>query len=260
MEIKTFLPSNILSPYIKYYWIYTTDKESLTEVIYPSGYVELAINISNGNLTTMINDRYIKMPNIEVLGQLTLPGKFTITNGIRLLIIRFYPYASSLFFPNKVSDFTNDSIDLNDILNNEAIGLYNIMIEQDSINKKIDILELFLIQKLRSNEKKLEKLKLAQSICGQIENYVEPFRIKNLASYYGFSERYIQKLFLDFIGISPKSFFNIQRFNKSLKLIQSKDPSLTSIAYDCGYFDQSHFIREFKTFSGVTPSKFLSKS
>jgi hypothetical protein len=52
MEIKAFPSSDILSPYIKYYWIYKSDKESLTEGLYPSGYMELAINISNGNLTT----------------------------------------------------------------------------------------------------------------------------------------------------------------------------------------------------------------
>jgi AraC-like DNA-binding protein len=259
MEIKTFFPSDILKPYIKCYWVYTIDKESLTEVLYPSGYIELAINISSGNLTTIINERYIKMPNVEVLGQLTLPGRIMVTKGITLLVTRFYPHASSLFFPNQVSDFTNDSIDLNDVFNMQANEFYNRIMEKGSIQEKIAFLEYFLIQKLNINDRKLKKFKLVESICNQVVNEQQPFRIDNLASYYGFSERYIQKLFLDFVGISPKIFFNIQRFNKSLKLIQSNDYSLTSIAYDCAYFDQSHFIKEFKTFSGVTPSKFLDK-
>ncbi len=70
-----------------------------------------------------------------------------------------------------------------------------------------------------------------------------------------YSERYIQKLFLDNVGITPKSFSNIHRFNKSLQLIQTADLPLTSIAYDCGYYDQAHFIKEFKKFTGLTPSE-----
>ncbi|MBC7829735.1 MAG: helix-turn-helix transcriptional regulator [Chitinophagaceae bacterium] len=256
MEIKTFLPSDILKPYVKCYWIYTVDKENSTEVLYPGGYIEIAINIASGNLTTIINDRRIGMPNIEVLGQLTSPAKVVATTGITLLVTRFYPYTASVFFPNQVSDFTNDSIDLNDVFSSEAIGLYNRMMQQDSITDKIDVLEFFLIQKLRINEKKLEKLKLVNNICDRIDNDCELFKIENVASYYGFSERFIQKLFLDFIGITPKSFFNIRRFRKSLQLVQSSFHSLTSIAYECGYYDQSHFIKEFKTFSGVTPSHF----
>jgi AraC-like DNA-binding protein len=61
-------------------------------------------------------------------------------------------------------------------------------------------------------------------------------------------------LFLRYTGLTPKLYTKINRFQNSLQLVGRKDATLTSIAYDCGYFDQSHFIREFKSFTGITPS------
>jgi AraC-like DNA-binding protein len=253
MGLQQFLPSEILRPYIKFHWIYSTDKDTSTDVIYPSGCVELAINISDGQVTTILNDRAIKMPSVEVLGQLTIPGRIIATKGSTLLVTRFYPYAVSLFFPNHVSEFTNDSIDLNEIFKNEATELYHRMMEQRTIDQKINMLEAFLIQKLKKGRSE-EKLRLVEHICNQPFD-CDILHVEDLASKYGFSERYIQKLFTDFIGISPKSFFNIQRFNRSLELVRSSGSSLTAIAHECGYYDQAHFIKEFKNFTGMTPSQ-----
>jgi AraC-like DNA-binding protein len=74
-----------------------------------------------------------------------------------------------------------------------------------------------------------------------------------LSKSYGLSERYLQKLFIDMVGISPSAYFSVYRFNKSLARILSTDHSLTAIGYDCGYYDQAHFIKEFKKFTGITP-------
>jgi len=120
MEQQQFLPTDILKPYIKCYWIYAADKVGLMDVIYPSGYIELAINVSAGNLTTVINNHQIPMPDTEVLGQLTAPAKLVIPEGITILVTRFYSHAPSLFFPNRASDFTNTSVSLTDVFGDRA--------------------------------------------------------------------------------------------------------------------------------------------
>ena len=100
----------------------------------------------------------------------------------------------------------------------------------------------------------LEKTKLIAQLCNNIctENV---FDIQRLSLNYGLSERYIQKLFESVVGLTPRTFFNTHRFNRSLELVRSSDLHLTSIAYDCGYYDQAHFIREFRKFTGITPSE-----
>jgi AraC-like DNA-binding protein len=256
MQIQLYYPSDELKPFVKQFWVLSTGPQAISEPLYPTGYLELAINISEGNVTTVIEDRHIKMPNVEVFGQLTLPGKLLATKGSKLLITRFYPHAFSLFFPNQARDFTNDSIDLNEIFGSEATGLYENIMKEDSLEKKIAVLERFLVKKIRADNGKLQKMKLVRSIYNQVFLNDEPVAVENLAQQHGYSERYIQKLFVDFIGVPPKQFLNIQRFNRSLELIRSSRHSLTSIAYECGYYDQAHFIKSFKGFSGLTPSQF----
>jgi len=79
-------------------------------------------------------------------------------------------------------------------------------------------------------------------------------KMETVAARYGISARYMQQLFVQYTGLTPKLYSQINRFQTSLQLIREGNSSLTSIAYECGYADQSHFIREFKSFTGLTPS------
>ena len=84
MRASAFLPNDILRPYIKCHWVYAAGDKDLTAVLYPSGHLELAINISSGSLTTIIKDHAIKMPRVEILGQLTSHGTLMITKATTL--------------------------------------------------------------------------------------------------------------------------------------------------------------------------------
>jgi len=249
-----FLPTDILRHYVKGYTVINIEQEFQHQVFYPSGYVDFAVNISNGTAITIINGRPIYMPKVEILGQLTVPTRLTVSKGMSVLIARIYPYANSLFFPNPISSFTNDSIDLQGILSHEADEFFDQLIHTNSIEQKVLVFDLFLIRQLKKNERMLKKSNFIAQLCHDITTE-NNFDIQRLASSYGLSERYIQKLFENVVGIAPRTFFNTQRFNRSLELIRSSDLHLTSIAYDCGYYDQAHFIKEFKKFTGITPSE-----
>ncbi len=255
MQLQTFQPSDILKPYIKYYWLCTTGEDVPMEIMYPTGHIELCIDISNGNTIRTFGDRAVTMPYLEVLGHFTMPTRARITKGTTVLVVRFYPYASSLFLFDQAHNFTNDSIDLHAILSKEARALYSRLAEQPLLEQKIHVIETFLVSLLMRNEKKSKSLKLVERVCKDIFHDEESLSIKNLAGKYGCSERYLQKLFLAHVGLSPKQLFTVQRFNKSLNLVQSSPYSLTSIAYECGYYDQAHFIKEFKSFTGLIPSQ-----
>ncbi|HEY5822925.1 MAG TPA: AraC family transcriptional regulator [Cyclobacteriaceae bacterium] len=251
----SFSPSIILRPYVKEYFVVTVDKDVTNQVFYPSGYVDFAVNISDGEVVTIINGRAVDMPNVEVLGHLTSPTRLTIAGGTSVLIARIYPFASSLFFPNPISHFTNHSIDLHDVVGNESDVFYKMLTEAPSVREKVNVLDTFLVQKLMKNEKMQRKAHIIKQVCNDLVAEGEAFDIKVLSRRYGFSERYIQKLFIDVVGLTPRSLFSVQRFNKSLNRVLSTKVDLTSIAYDCGYYDQAHFIREFKKYTGLTPSE-----
>ena len=254
MKDRVFFPSDILKPYIKNYWTCRHPADVL-EVMYPSGSVEFCIDISDCNTVRHRGDQSMKVPNLEVLGHWTIPTVAAINKGNTCLITRFYPYASTLFFPNPASDFTNESIDLRDIFDRESEDFYQRLMEQPTLEQKVAVLEAFLIQRLNRNKKSSQKLKLVESLCNHVYSEGKSFDIQKLSAHYGFSERYIQKLFIDWVGITPQRFFAVQRFNKSLELIRSSSEPLTYIAFECGYYDQAHFIKEFKSYTGLTPGE-----
>lgn len=251
MEI---LPSAILAPYIKNYTVVTINKDLDNEVFYPSGYVDFIVNISEGFAATIINGKRKDTPAIELLGHLTLPTRLNVAKGTSVLIARIYPYASALFFSDPLSEFTNYATDMYDVALNENRELYNRIMETNELASKINILESHFLQQLKKNETRLKKVSIVQALSKQISLDHQKLDLPVLAQQSGLSERYIQKLYLSNIGISPAAFTSVIRYNKSLQLVLNTTQSLTEIAYDCGYYDQAHFIKEFRKFTGITPS------
>lgn len=248
-------PADILKPFIKSYSIVTLERDLTNEVFYPSGYVDLAINISDGKAATIIDGHRRDMPDVEVLGQLTVPTRLTVAKGTSVLLARIQPHANALFLPPPTSAFTNYAVDLQGVFANESREFHDGLVHAGSLEQKIKALDTFLIRKLKKNEKMHKKANVIAQLCGAIVNARESFDLKTIANTYGLSTRYIQQLFLDVVGLTPRSYFSLQRFNKSVNLVLSTNMALTTIAYDCGYYDQAHFIREFKKFTGITPSE-----
>jgi AraC-like DNA-binding protein len=248
-----FSPSDILKPYVKSYTLISIDRDLTDEVFYPSGYVDLVINISAGSATTFIDGRSRKLPGVEVLGHLTLPSRLTVTKGTLVLIARIYPHASSLFFTDSMSELTNYATDAYGIFSREINDVYYSLMEAGSLEQKIAMFDRFLVGKLIKNEKQHRKATIIAQVCKHICLMGDTYDSRTLSSQYGLSERYMEKLFVDLVGITPRSFFSVYRFNKSLNLVLSSGRKLTSISYDCGYYDQSHFIKEFTKFTGITP-------
>jgi AraC-like DNA-binding protein len=71
------------------------------------------------------------------------------------------------------------------------------------------------------------------------------------------SERYLQQLFQKYVGLSPKFFARIVRFSYIFQLIKDNDPDWAQVVCEAGYYDQSHFIRNFKSFTGEDPSEYI---
>lgn len=252
MESTHYLPSESLRPFIKYYWVY---QGSGDDCIYPSGHTELAINISDGNLTTCLNNKTTNLPKVELLGQLTMPGRVSATSQATLLIVRFHAHTAALFLPAKLSELTNHSVDLDDLMKDKSEEMYMRTRESATIEQKIAVLESHLTILLTRHLKKLPYINTAERLC-DFFNRAESFNIRQAAKFIGRSERYVQRYFLEFIGLTPNAFFKINRFNRSLRQMQSAQGRLTGVAYNNGYYDQAHFIKEFKSYTGLTPLQY----
>lgn len=255
MKYNEIKPCNPLLPYIKCYYIYESDINTpFDDTVFPSGCIEIIFNLGTGKWQTAVGDTFVTTPSIELWGQIIRPLPIKSIGKNIMLGIRFYPHAAALFLREKVDLFNNQVVDFSDLSDNTVNILYARLQETGSWHTRIALVENFLLNRLAIAEPKFNKIGVVSDVMKEIRRYDFFDNIENVASRYGITSRYLQKIFLQYTGLTPKLYSKINRFQNSLQLVLKRESSLTAIAYDCGYFDQSHFIREFKSFTGYTPS------
>lgn len=239
MEFQHFSPSDILKPYIRHYYMFESDSDSeFEDIVFPSGDMEMIFNLGEGIWESSVDNEFLRNPGIELWGQIAKPLTIRSKGKHTMLGIRFFTHSAAYFLNDEIGVFNDQVSDLFDIIGNPTKMLHSQLLETTNLKKRIELIEIFLLKRLTGNEKK-------------------SFKIDKVALIYGITPRYLHKLIYQHTGLSPTSVNKINRFQFSLKLLAKNELPFTSIAYDCGYFDQSHFIRDFKSFTGVTPSVYL---
>lgn len=259
MNYREIKPNALLKQYVKCFYIYESSSDNpFEDTVFPSGCMEIIFNLGSGAWQIASGDNFVTNPSVELWGQITRPMFIKSVGKNTMLGIRFFPHAASCFIRENIEVLNNQVNDFRDVCDGSVSDLHVKILESSSWSKRITMLEEFLFDKLARCDKKTEKIAVITNVMEEISQDDFFDNIENVASRYGITSRYLQKLFLQYTGLTPKLYSKINRFQNSLKLVAKKDTSLTSIAYDCGYFDQSHFIREFKTFTGLTPSAYTS--
>jgi AraC-like DNA-binding protein len=261
MEFRQFPPADVLKPYIKCFYIFqSANGYDFNDIVFPSGSMEVVFNLGEGTWESLVENKFRVTPPVELWGQITKPLAIKSRGTHSMLGIKFLPHSAGFFLNDEIGAFNNRVFDLCDILGHAVKILHAQLLETAETSKRITLVENFLIRRLARTEKLSCRINKVANILIGIKNNSEENNICHIASTHGITPRYLHKLIYQHTGLSPKSFTKITRFQKSLKLIGKNERPLTSIAYDCGYFDQSHFIRDFKSFTSVTPSAYLEKT
>jgi AraC-like DNA-binding protein len=152
--------------------------------------------------------------------------------------------------------YKEDATSLYDIFTNQEINdLVDSLTEATNDEKKIKVLELFLVSKLIVCQPALYV-----SIINKIHATKGQCNVAQMAAFFSVSERTIHRLFNKFVGVNPINYINLIKFRTFLEHSSSSNNHLLSVAIDTGYYDQSHFIKHFKAFSTQTPSQFFENN
>ena len=222
--------------------------------------MEVVFNLGAGIWQSAVDDGFRNTPPVELWGQITKPLPIRSLGKHTMLGIRFYAHSAACFLKEAIWELNDQVADARDLLGKPVSQLHQRLLETNGLKKRMGLVEKFLLNRLQVAERHAGKINMIGQITKELQRDTLPDNIKALALKYNCTPRYLQKLFLQYTGVTPKFYHKINRFQLSLKLINKKEASLTSIAYDCGYFDQSHFIREFKSFTGVTPKDYKIES
>lgn len=252
VKVRTYQPHPSLSSYIKcYYHLENSDDSSIIDLYFADGCIEAVFSIGWDFYKENVREDWAK-----VIGQIVNPRKLNIIGTGQSFGIWFYPHTFSCFSNVKMFELNDRTVPC-DLLFSKALGEFvgNCLAER-KFDRLINGVDQFLMNQLsRHKSKSMDRLVHA-ALVRMYQEKTE-CNLDVLAGSLNVTNRYLQRAFHEKVGYGPKHFLKMLRFQQALqRLGQATDASLTGLAYDVGYWDQSHFIRDFKSFTGMSPSEF----
>ncbi len=250
-------PTKPLSNFVKQYWgienCVSTGKSYLHRIV-PCGMMELMFFL---NKKPQVQDAKKEFTENAILsGHHASYYDMNIRGNLSMFSVSFYPHGAMMFFDIPLEEFYNKNVPLRYFLKNSA-HIEEQLSNANTFDARVKIIEKQLLNLLIKNQKQYELKRISANIEA-ISRYGGAISTVKLAEMACLSRRQYERAFREHIGASPKQFNKVVRFQKALH-IKQKDPgiSLTSLAYDCGYYDQSHMINDFKSISGFSPKLYF---
>ena len=264
MYFKEYYPSPQLSKFIDSYFVIDTNEvhESITDLVIPDGTFGLLFIDSQKNIQRNLKTASppISLKKTAVFGQKTTPVNYYYSKGNEKSFgIKINPAGLALFLDNSLNEFKNLFVEIELLNNIPLLSLEQQVLEAKRIEYKIQIIEKFVVNKLNILSMNAD-YRLFSIIVDFIKERKGEIRFDYITEHFNVNYKKIERLFNHFLGITPKTYMRIVRFNATIHVqSKTKELNLTQLGYESGFFDQSHFIREFKSFTSLTPKNFFNK-
>jgi AraC-like DNA-binding protein len=172
--------------------------------------------------------------------------------GSGCLAICFHPGMAHRFFQVPMNVYTDTTTELADVWNSMASEIEDKVANACDNNVRVLIIQQYLVNQLCQNENDPQINWCLQ----RVHALADMPSVKQLTHETGLSQRHLSRRFQQCVGLSPKKYLSVSRFIRSLQRLKKYPAySLTEVAYECGYYDQAHFIRDFKYYTGHTPGE-----
>jgi len=251
-EFRIIQPSPVLAPYVKNYWLLKTDGSSTVARTVPTGMMNLIFHRGNRLLSIQNNDLH---PRAFLSGHEKTFADLQYTGQVNMISVVFRPVGVRAFFGLPIIKTNNLRLTAEDLEDKDLAELENSLTSTEDDRMCILLIEQFLIKRLtRLAEYNLKRIETTIRLInsGQTE-------VSALAGAACLSRKQFNRVFAEYVGANPKEFARTIRFQRALYILENRPQiSLTALAYECGYFDQSHLIKDFKSLSGYNPTEYLA--
>ena len=249
----------ILKNLIKYYWVIQSQSPlEIEHKLLPVCNIDFILNLSSpikylkdekmelaptGFHFNGISDRYCRINQRGIL---------------RVFGISFFPTGLFPILKIPVSEFKDKTIELNLIIKDFTESIEDKLNKTHSIPEAITVIENELIKIVDIS---LMPSKEVYHAFELFNKHINESGINVLCEEYGINQRRLERMFNKYIGMSPKLFYKIKRFQRIVNSLEkTENESFTTLAYNNNYYDQTHFIKDFKSFTGSTPTAFLKQN
>ncbi|WP_258098809.1 helix-turn-helix domain-containing protein [Marinoscillum pacificum] len=255
LDFKEFDSSDKLKEVIKSFFVINyDDEEKRKDFLLPNGTPSFfIIQSASGVEIRMMDSKNSQLLNEGIyIGYISNLVEYS-HEKIRVIGASLYPMYMFLLFGITPKQLMNRFIKLEDF---PELSLLNEVFQLEDLSEAeiLVLIEQFVEARLKANAIREDLLDLFKRLTGP-DGY--KISVEKMASDMGFTRRHISDLFNKYFGMSPKQFVKLSRFNQGLNLIteMKSGDTYASIAQQLGYHDQAHFIRDFKSICGKTPSE-----
>ncbi|MCA6361552.1 MAG: AraC family transcriptional regulator [Bacteroidetes bacterium] len=254
---KTYEPNIELTEFVKRYWTLDGEKENipLKNTIVPDGTMKLIFHYGDTYKHHSQNGEITILPKCFLIGQLTKPYVIEPVGVTGSFVVQFKPNGFLPFSSIPIKEMENKAVRLDILFGEDGKKLGEQILNANSTPERIQIIEAFLFKQL-TNKKTIDNI--VKSTVETIFNRNGRFSVNEFSESNNINRRQLARKFSSAIGLSPKQLAKTIRIQTTLKVLLNEDiTSLTDLAYENEYFDQAHFIKEFKEFTGLTPKEFF---
>lgn len=259
IQLKKYkVTSPKLQQFINFFWSIDSADITLHHEVLPLKNIDLIFNLSPTSLLEM-EGRVEKLGNVYFHGlSESYSYKSLKSNGeVKIIGVSFKPFGLYPFVNIPMKEFSGLSINFELVCKQFTIEVFDKIKNVSSIEQRLNSLESGLLTILDDKYVLPQKTK---ELISCFDSNVIPQSIDQFCCANGIHKRKLERVFSEHVGISPKSYMKLVRYHKSLNhLIFGNYKYLSDVAFDNGYYDQMHFVRDFKQFAGVSPTTFLKK-
>lgn len=260
MRQQRFIPAQPLSRYLHCFWYWEGAPQThAKEKLLPNGEASVIINLLDDPVRIFDPHdftRYITCRNAVVSGPRTSCFVIDTDQQERVIGMQFRPGGIFPFLGMPASEIANTSVDLEDIWRAQATILREQLLAAADVPRMFSLLERHLLALLLHPCASHPAVTCA---VRQLQSTTGGARIGEVSDQLGLSQRRLIEIFRREVGLPPKAFFRVRRFQKVLSTVhQDRHPDWCQLALDCGYYDQAHFIHDFQSFSGLTPTAYAT--
>ncbi|NOU47109.1 MAG: AraC family transcriptional regulator [Bacteroidales bacterium] len=217
--------------------------------LYANGVPTLLFKSVKGKLGNS-NSNYLTL-----FGQTISPESLVLYENFALIAYFLKPNSLISLFGIPAFELTDKPIDLTLLSPNKTATLQDRLLNCENIEVMISIIDSFIFELMKSTKTVSEKIIYASE---KLANYYFKESLPTIQKELNITERTFQRLFEQYIGVSPNTYRRICQFNSAFTdLNLGKYTNLSDLAYNHGYADQSHYIRSFKEFTNITPGEYL---
>jgi AraC-like DNA-binding protein len=246
-------PTPLLAKFVEYLWSSQGAPAHAKERVVPTGTLELAVSLveDKGRIYDSDGRERRLSGGAAVSGAYRRPFTFDTRENASIVGVHFRPGCAGVVLGVPPGELTDRHVDLEALWGRRARELHERLCAATTTEQRFAILEAELVSRLDQRHAR-------PAVAYALDLLARPqVRVGDIAKRAGLSQRRLIEIFTADVGLTPKRFGRVLRFQRAIALARSAALDWTRVAHECGYYDQAHLIRDFRELADVTPGDLM---